>query len=81
MDKNDIVKTPLGITIIKSNALSNEIIGLDKTTGLEISYESKDIVNSNELMSTDFGKISYSIKIGFNEIAVDSFARAIIEEK
>lgn len=81
LDKNDIVKTPLGITIIKSNALSNVIIGLDKTTGLEISYESKDIVNSNELMSTDFGKISYSIKIGFNEIAVDSFARAIIEEK
>ena len=78
---NDIVKTPLGITIIKSNALSNEIIGLDKTTGLEISYESKDIVNSNELMSTDFGKISYSIKIGFNKIAEDSFARAIIEEK
>lgn len=81
LDKNDIVKTPLGITIIKSNALSNEIIGLDKTTGLEISYESKDIVNSNELMSTDFGKISYSIKIGFNKIAEDSFARAIIEEK
>lgn len=78
---NDIVKTPLGITIIKSNALSNEIIGVDKTTGLEISYESKDIVNSNELMSTDFGKISYSIKIGFNKIAEDSFARAIIEEK
>lgn len=81
LDKNNIVKTPLGITIIKSNALSNEIIGLDKTTGLEISYESKDIVNSNELMSTDFGKISYSIKIGFNKIAEDSFARAIIEEK
>ena len=81
LDENNIVKTPLGITIIKSNALSNEIIGLDKTTGLEISYESKDIVNSNELMSTDFGKISYSIKIGFNKIAEDSFARAIIEEK
>lgn len=81
LDKNNTVKTPLGITIIKSNALSNEIIGLDKTTGLEISYESKDIVNSNELMSTDFGKISYSMKIGFNEIAEDSFARAIIEEK
>lgn len=81
LDKNDIVNTPLGITIIKSNALSNEIIGLDKTTGLEISYESKDIVNSNELMSTDFSKISYSIKIGYNRIAMDSFARAIIMEE
>lgn len=81
LEKNDIVNTPLGITIIKSNALSNEIIGLDKTTGLNISYESKDIVNSNELMSADFGKISYSIKIGYNQIAEGSFARAIIEEK
>ena len=81
LEKNDIVKTPLGITIIKSNALSNEIIGLDKTTGLEISYESKDIVNSNELISTDFGKISYSIKIGYNQIAVDSFAKVIIKEE
>lgn len=81
LSRNDVVNAPFGITMIKSNALTNEIIGIDKTSGLETLYDSKDVVNSDELISADFDKISYSIKMGFNQIVDGSFARAIIEEE
>ena len=64
-----MLRTPFGATLVKCNAVPNDIlVGLDKACALEAISGSDIIVDFEKLIGTQIEDTAFTITIGFNKI-------------
>lgn len=63
------VKTPYGVTLVKSSAVdSTDIVGIDKTCAAEMVFGTDVVVDFDKLITTQCDEISCSIMVGFSKL-------------
>lgn len=63
------VKTPYGVTLVKSSAVdSTDIVGIDKTCAAEMVFGTDVVVDFDKLITTQCDEIACSIMVGFSKL-------------
>lgn len=63
------VKTPYGVTIVKSSAVaSGKIIGIDKSCAAEMVFGTDIVVDFDKLISSQCDEIAASVTVGFSAL-------------